>query len=485
MEPDEDGTPRDFQPFKRNSVNLIPAPTNTGKSYLVGHLIRHRRVYFSGNPVGRVVYVYCNASSAQSLLYPPPLPSPELFLEEAEEKEAEEKEEREEREADLTRESDIDIVHLRLEDFTSPETFLREQDLVVFEDVYVFHPSIAQTVNVYTHHLNLCSTFIICQALIGGVKKEALSPLLSLIHNVLLLFSSNTVARYFKYIATYYFHDDDSRAYLKQILSFGQRYKQAAWLEVNSIASRPSKHLAITALNRLADEENPHCFVHPQLFAKDGLSKRQADCFAHMDLDELVHAPPDTFVLVPAKNVRRVKRGAGADGDGGEEAGPGPGPHKCAEEEKWAQVNHIIENRIEGIFDHAKWRRAKNLAVDILSNPELCVTDDGKWLMMRQGEGKRHVGVHPVSLMDFLLQCTKQQGPSENPTQKTLLYRKFVKTMLSNSTPADMIKNRGLLEDAGRGKRRQYRATTPPLQPHWIKAKDRRRRRKGSRADWI
>jgi hypothetical protein len=348
---------------------------------------------------------------------------------------------------------------------------------------------IAQTVNVYTHHLNLCSTFIICQALIGGQKKETLSPLLSLIHNVLLLFSSNTVARYFKYILTYFFHDDDTRTYLKQILSFGQRYKQAAWLEVNSIASQPSKHLAITALNKLADKENPHCFVHPQLFAKDKLLKRQAHCFADMDLEEIEHAPPDTFILVPAKNVKRVKRGKGADEEGGEEVGPSDGPHKCAEEEKWDQVNDIIENRIEGIFDHAKWRRAKNLAVDILSNPELCVSDDGKWLMMRQGSGKRHGGINPVSLMDFLLQCTKQQGPSENPTNKTLLYRKFVKIMLSNSTPADMIKNRGLLEDLNAGKRQQsrrsFRQTTPPLQPQWIKAKDRRRRRSRDSLNWI
>jgi hypothetical protein len=221
MESDEDGTPSDFQPFKRNSVNLIAAPTNTGKSYLVSHLIRHRRVYFPGNPVGRVVYVYCNASSANSLLFPPPSPLPELFLEEDNEEEG--REEIEQEEAHLTEDSEIETVHLRLEDFTSPKSFLREQDLVVFEDVNFAHPAIWLTVNVYTHHLNLCSTFIICQALIGGENKQKLSPLLSLVHNVLLLFSSNTVARYFKYILTYFFHDGDTREYLKQILSFGQR----------------------------------------------------------------------------------------------------------------------------------------------------------------------------------------------------------------------------------------------------------------------
>jgi hypothetical protein len=69
--------------------------------------------------------------------------------------------------------------------------------------------------------------------------------------------------------------------------------------------------------------------------------------------------------------------------------------------------------------------------------------------------------------MDFLLQCTKQQGPNENPSEKILLYRKFVKIMLSNSTPAALIKNRGLLEDLSGGRRRSrrslgYRATTPP-----------------------
>jgi hypothetical protein len=500
MESDQDRSPspsRDFQPFKRNSVNLIAAPTNSGKSYLVAHLIRHRHIYFAGNPVGRVIYVYCNPSSPRFGLRPTspstPPASP-LHAADAEDIFAiiqeDEKDEEEEEETTTTsrrteEEEELEIIHLRLEDFTSPETFLRERDLVVFEDVHFFHPSIELTVDVYTHHLNLCATFIICQALIGGERKQKLSPLLNLVHNVLLLFSSNAATRYFKYILNYFFHDDELKAYLKQILSFGQRFKQAAWLEVNSVGSRPSKHLAITSLNKLADEENPHCFVHPQPFAANKLFESQGDCFAHMNVEELAHVPPNTFILVPAKNVVKVKRKRGNDGagaaavNGEDDEGMS---HRCAAEEKWDQVNEIIESRIEGIFDHAKWRKAKNLAVDILSNPELCVSDDGKWLMMRQGEGKNHVGTNPISLSDFLLQCTKQQGPNENPSSKILLYRKFVKTLLSNGTPADLIKNRGLLGD-GRGNRRSfaaaaaaYRESSPPLQPHWIKAKGRTRK---------
>jgi hypothetical protein len=489
MESCEDGTPGDFQPFKRNSVNLIPAPTNSGKSYLIAHLIRHRHIYFAGNPVGRVVYVYCNPSSAGFRLHPPAPPTlaGTEVVPLGQEHQEEEEEEASSAIADTSAE-EVEFVHLCLEDFTSPATFLRERDLVVFEDVHLFHPSIELTVDVYSHHLNLCATFIICQALIGKGGKQKLSPLLSLVHNVLLLFSSTAATRYFKYILNYFFHDDDLKAYLKQILSFAQRYKQAAWLEVNSVASQPSKHLAITSLNRLADAENPRCFCHPPPFAADKLLKSQEDCFAHMDVEELAHAPPNTFILVPAKNVVKVttsKRGvAAADGD--DVAHAEGSSHKCAAEEKWDQVNDIIESRIEGIFDHAKWRKAKNLAVDILSNPELCVSDDGKWLMMRQGNDKGHdVGHHPISLSDFLLQCTKQQGPNQHPSSKILLYRKFVKTLLSNGTPADLIKNRGLLGegDRGMGARRgqerqypQYRATTPPLQPQWIKAKDRRKR---------
>jgi hypothetical protein len=507
MESDEDTSPSppspppslstcDFQPFKRNSVNLIPAPTNSGKSYLIAHLIRHRHIYFAGNPIGRVIYVYCNPSSARFWLTPPSAAGPaspslstfaspsqagleDIFAIGGPETAAV---------PATATDDEIEIIHLRLEDFSSPETFLREQDLVVFEDVHLFHPSIELTVDVYSHHLNLCATFIICQALIAGQGKQKLSPLLNLVHNVLLLFNSTAATRYFKYILNYFFHDDDLKAYLKQILSFGQRYKQAAWLEVNSVASQPSKHLAITSLNRLADAENPHCFCHPQPFAADKLLKSQEDCFAHMDVEELAHAPPNTFILVPAKNVVKVnnKKRAADGGDLSALLGDGSSSHKCAAEEKWDQVNEIIESRIEGIFDHAKWRKAKNLAVDILSNPELCVSDDGKWLMMRQGEGKHHLGVNPISLSDFLLQCTKQQGPNQHASGKLLLYRKFVKLLLSNGTPADLIKNKGLLAadyggaNAGRRGNRQslsYKETTPPLQPQWIKAKDRTRKR--------
>jgi hypothetical protein len=504
MESDEDTSSHspspssDFQPFKRNSVNLIPAPSNSGKSYLIAHLIRHRHIYFAGNPIGRVVYVYCNPSSARFWLTPPAAtgqasPSPfssspsQTGLEDifaiGGDREQETAVPVPEDAATAADNDKIEIIHLRLEDFSSPETFLRERDLVVFEDVHLFHPSIELTVDVYSHHLNLCATFIICQALIGREGRQKLSPLLNLVHNVLLLFSSTAATRYFKYILNYFFHDDDLKAYLKQILSFGQRYKQAAWLEVNSVASQPSKHLAITCLNRLADSENPHCFCHPHPFAADKLLRSQEDCFAHMDVEELAHAPPNTFILVPAKNVVKKRAGAAAAGDDISLVGAG-GLHKCAAEEKWDQVNEIIESRIEGIFDHAKWRKAKNLAVDILSNPELCVSDDGKWLMMREGQGKNHLGVNPISLSDFLLQCTKQQGPNQAVSGKLLLYRRFVKILLANGTPADLIKNRGLLatDFAGGGGKRQrrshsYKETTPPLQPQWIKAKDRTRKR--------
>lgn len=491
MEPVEDGT-RDFQPFKKNSVNLIAAPTNTGKSFLVSQIIKHRHIYLPGNPVGRVIFVLCDSSVKPSFFSEQKVSSVETApdIVAAATAAAEEESPQTLQDFSSSSSSELEVIYLRLEDFSAPDAFLQEQDLVVFEDVHFVNPAIRRTIDVLSHHLNLCSTFIICQALIG---RKDLWPLLDLVHNILLLFNSNAVARCVKYVADHFFHDHELKDYLKQILAFGQKFKQAAWLEVNSIANQTSKHLAITSLNKLSNEENPHCFVHPQLFSTDKAFEKYENNYTDMNLEELKHAPPNTFLLVPAKNVKRVEgRTAKARGEEGEEeekesaaaGGKNGDEHQCAERERWNEVNDMIEERIQNTFDHKKWKIAKNLAIEILSNPELCVSDNGRWIMMRQGKGKRHSGIHPISLMDFLIQCTRSLGPNERPTNN-VLFKKYVKILLDHSTPAAFIRNKGLFGGGGsearaNKRRRRQRDDTPPLEPRWLKQKDRMKRKRQS-----
>jgi hypothetical protein len=511
MAPDEDRTP-DFQPFKRNSVNIIASPTNTGKSYFIAQIVKNRHAFFPGNPVKRVVYILCNSSVQPSSILVdaansttaaalPPIaldPAP-IALNNADtaqnvadnfntnltsplENNAESSQ------ATFTAAAPalapapvpapidpVDVLYLRLEDFTTPEAILQEQDLVVFEDVHVVPLALEQTINIFAHHLNLCSIFIICQGVIG---KKPLFALLSLAHNFILLFNANAVARCIKYVVAQFFHDDELKAYLKQIIAFAQRFKHVTLLEVNSIAREPSRHLAVTALEKLSDPANPYCFVHPQPYATDHYEERYNSHFAHMEFaaaapKSLAHAPPYTYMLVPAANVS-LQAAGGAQATGGGAV--------CAEEAKWNEVNAKIESDIQNAFDHKKWRKARSLASEILRNPNLCISDDGRLLMMRGGAGtgagagnqkrgqdleeeeeeeegaagtsKRRclrsysqqpqaaTGSHPVPLLDFLIQCTRNQAPNEPPANP--LFKRYAQILLNHSTPVAFISNKAL-----------------------------------------
>jgi DNA segregation ATPase FtsK/SpoIIIE-like protein len=486
MAPDVDGTP-DFQPFKRNSVNIIAAPTNTGKSYFIAQIVKHRHAFFPGNPVKRVVYILCNSSvqpssllvdAANSTTAPaaadaaaaPPISDPDDNFNTDLTTPLESRAELSQAPAPTPVPVDpVDVLYLRLEDFTAPEAILQEQDLVVFEDVHVVPLALEQTINIFAHHLNLCSIFIICQGVIG---KKPLFALLSLAHNVILLFNANAVARCIKYVVAQFFHDDELKAYLKQIIAFAQRFKHVTLLEVNSIAREPSRHLAITALEKLSDPANPYCFVHPQPYATDHYEERYNRNFARMEFaaaaapKSLAHAPPYTYMLVPAANVSVQAAGGAQATEGGA---------VCAEEAKWNEVNAKIESDIQNAFDHKKWRKARSLASEILRNPNLCISDDGRLLMMRgptRGQGQNQeeeeeqeeegaagtskrrrlrsnsqqpqaaTGSHPVPLLDFLIQCTRNQAPNEPPANP--LFKRYAQILLNHSTPVAFISNKAL-----------------------------------------
>jgi hypothetical protein len=57
--------------------------------------------------------------------------------------------------------SDIEVVYLRIEELVHPNDFFQEGDVVIFEDVQNLTQVLLDTINVSTHHLNLCATFVL------------------------------------------------------------------------------------------------------------------------------------------------------------------------------------------------------------------------------------------------------------------------------------------------------------------------------------
>lgn len=99
-----------------------------------------------------------------------------------------------------------------------------------------------------------------------------------------------------------------------------------------------------------------------------------------------------------------------------------------------------IEESIENYFPPPKWQKVKNLAREILRNPQFCVTKDGKTFHIK--EKPRTL----VSMLDFLALATRIAAPMEKDrSPKWNIYSMHVDALLKNNAPRDLFKNKLLL----------------------------------------
>jgi hypothetical protein len=380
---------------------------------------------------------------------------------------------------------------LDLEDFGEPLSVLRRGDLVIFEDLQKLTEPVQETVNRHTHHLGLCATFLVCQ----GLMRTELFGLAQFIHNVILLLHSNSVARFANYLVTVFFFDPELRDHLRKILAHGQRHDHTVWLEVNSLAGKSSTHLALSAVeklfgpreddpldgedadcceeekNRRREEWQPFCIFFPQPHLARRLRERLDSCgpgatrleMARRLTPEMKEAAaslvkagddfPEAFMLVPAERVcqeaehcdRETEEAAGSE-DGSlapEDEADHDKRERQMQLEKWEQLTALVEREVEDTFDSKRWRPAKLLARQVLRNPEFGVSDDGQLLRFKTGDEE------PVSLLDFLIQCTRPKAPSETGSSAQR-FAPFVRSLLQHHMPESFVRNRSVLEAARR-----------------------------------
>jgi hypothetical protein len=433
-----------FYPFKKNSVTVVSAPTNTGKTFLVTHLIKLRKIFFANNPISRVVVVLCNSHIPNQNFnqdFSEPKPPTKEGEKTDDEHPGETLLEKHTRLLFAPRvpsppQSDIEVVYLRIEELVHPNDFFQEGDVVIFEDVQNLTQVLLDTINVSTHHLNLCATFVLCQRVLG----TDLFSLIGLVHNVLLLCGSNGVTRFANYLVQNYYHDLELKDRLKSVISYAQKHQHTVWLEINSLGGNPSPHLAISAIEQIFPHKDnifPHCLVYPQPNKERLFASAHSDNFVLLEADMPVvkDFPPESYILVPAKHVTQKRRSEDQD-ENGESGKP-----KCARRDQWEYVNREIEKMIQNTFDPKKWKKARNLASEILKNPDFCISDDARLLLLKTDKSQK-MG---VSLMDFLIQCLRQQGPAERPGANFGTYANLVQMMLDSATPAGYFNNRALL----------------------------------------
>ena len=427
-----------FSPFPTCSVTVIPAPTFTGKSWLVKQLLLHRHLYFS-RPLTRVFIVLCN---------------PKAGLIELEKEEQELK----------RQSSSLKLIPLSLDDYNIdlPEP----GDVVIFEDVQFLTDTIRDTINVVCHHVGLAAVFVLCQGLLGCKKKF---ELLNYCHQAVLFMQSTSVARLANYIVQQFYQDKDTKEYLKTCIAYAERKRTVLLLELNSLSSKDrGYHIAISHLQQLMDPINPFAVIHPH----PGRLGMYQNKFGHCETqfqdwvsceekvggstgatgstnndDDAVQTtsasalplPPSSFMLVPAENVtskpeQKTKEEGGDSTNGTDSSDP---------KQLWKIIVDTIEDLIEQNFHSRNWMLCKNVAREILRNKEFCILDEGRMLGLVSLPNAA-----PVSVIGLIRSATKQQSPSEVANPALLKpFVPYVKALLKNNCPDFYFKNKFFVDN--------------------------------------
>lgn len=394
---------QNFLPFPHGSINLLVAPSNCGKSSYVSEILQNSALYFN-KPFKRIFVVNCH-----SLVSKYELENPE-----------------------------ITIIHCLLSDFVVED--LEPGDVLVFEDVQEISATIKLAVTTIVHHLQLTGCFIICHSILGS----RLFEILQFCHQIVLFLTSSAVSRLAIYIIRAFFVDEETRNYLKSIISVAENQQAILHLSLNPIAGvRSPNHLALSHLTNLTKNQGGFCIVYPLLRKMkhyENVTGETSSLIGELDnqffenLPEKLH--PESYLFVNSANVLQWKK----------EKSSHDGKQKnCvskSEEEDWLFAVTELENDIEESFPANKIFKAKSLAREMLKNSDFCFNSNGRTMSFVNKPNKY------FSVLEFLITAVRMAGPKEMAKindSNYKLYRIIVKSLLNKDCPVHFIKNKVLL----------------------------------------
>ena len=433
-----------FVPFPARSITLLTGPSSVGKSYYLSRLLEHPSLYFA-EPIHRIYVVLCNdrvppysLNTDSTSLGPTPPP----------------------------------LIQVPLAEFNTED--LEAGDCLIIEDLQAITPEVRQAINVVTHHYELNSCFVVTHSLLGNTNFE----LLSLCHRVIFFLRSSAVSRTAKYVVRNFFQDLDTRNYLLQLIGFCERLGEPLLIETSPLASSEESlgHIALSHLPQLVTRGYSLIYPHPRMKiiyhkSQSDPSDLKTDYLGKLNNPEgeeeegdIQKYPPNTFVVFSSQALdterkrRRLEeekqkqklqqqweeREEVAAATGGKNRAPG---EDCAtDKETWENLTKEIEERIEAYFPSQKHTRVKNLAREILSHPNFCISLDARLVHL-----KHHQKTTRVPLLDFLAIATRPLGPSENVNRPDYqAFRKMAQSLLARGTPTHLIKNRFLLSSTNK-----------------------------------
>ena len=381
---EEKARPQDYIPFVPNSVNILTAATNSGKTTFLINTLQHLELYYSG-PVEGVIVVLCNPCV----------------------------------DGDIYKQLESDTFNVEIEYCETFEpNILKENYVLIFEDVSVLTPVIFECCNVKAHHLNLASIFIVVQFALDNHFK----PLLSVAQNIIFSYIGVNGVRLSKYINKYYTAGQDLKDYLNEITLNSAKFNSLLLLQLNQIArSDQPNFFAIAGVDNMS-KNNPHTptLIFPQLNKQQAYHDAYADNEAEIDVDPST-LPQDAYILVPVKNVKKRSMQA---------------QEETSVEKKWNELNEILKQEIQLNMKLKKQQPALQIVSKMLRYSDFSFSSDGA-LVMIKGHPKTS-----VPLLDFLQVAARPAVPNEKPNPVFLL---FVQTLLGRGAPTSMIINKSLL----------------------------------------
>ena len=178
-----------FFPFPRQSVNLISCCSNSGKTFFLEQIIRHREIFFqSPELTNRIVFVNCNQRDL-SIQHP--------WSTERNDGVNEDDNDNQQENSTI----DLEVVSLTLEDFADFTTILQPNDILILDDVLQINEDIQFIVKYGCHHYSLAAVFVVTQSCLS-------SPLYSLIgaaHQLILMFGNTATTRLAQHLVQTFF----------------------------------------------------------------------------------------------------------------------------------------------------------------------------------------------------------------------------------------------------------------------------------------
>lgn len=392
----DSGSLKSIAPFPHSSVNLISCTSNSGKTFFLDQVIRHRRHFFPrSNDITRLVYVSGNSRDSSGEC---PWSEESLHLE---------------------------IISLSLEEFSNYTTHLEANTLLVVDDILKSNSDIEFIVRYAANHYSLAAVFLVTQSSLSS----SLYSLIPTVHNIILLFGNSNTTRLAQHLVQTFFLCSETKKYLKSIFGLAEKQHDIVVLKLNSVASDRlySSILAFCQVRHLFDSI-PYCIVYPELGHLDSLTPAMPQSFsAQLPIEE--EYLNEAFVLLPASRVQKQK----------EQSDPNM-LCRDAKEDKWNEMAMLLEDEIKSAFNYKRWNAAKNLARSMLVCPSFCFSENARTVAIENKPKKLY------SVIDFINVATRRAGPGERP-EKLSEYKPLMQVLLRNNVPRSYIINRLLLPD--------------------------------------